>query len=208
MNIEDIMKLSYLFLAFCLLIMIPSCENARKQSGLSDKELEDRAIAKGDMISQVTQMTLASKLKEVVQEKGIGEALKFCNVNAYPIVDSLEEAHNIKVKRASSRTRNPGNSPNKIEGDIINEYSREIAAGITPEVKTILDDDMVHYFKPIIISAELCLKCHGQAGSDLLDENFRIISELYPNDNATGHKLGDLRGIWSISFEKTALSQN
>lgn len=208
MNIEENMKPSFLFLAFCLLITITSCENGRKQSGLSDKELEDQAIAKGDMISQVTQMTLASKLKEVVQEKGIGKALKFCNVNAYPIVDSLEEAHNLKVKRASLRTRNPGNTPNKIEGDIINEYSREIATGITPGVKTILDDDMVHYFKPIIISAELCLKCHGQVGSDLLEENYQIIRELYPNDNATGHKLGDLRGIWSISFEKTTLSQN
>jgi hypothetical protein len=207
-NIAEIMKPPFLFFVLCFFILTTSCDSGRKQTELSNNELEELAITKGDMISQVTQMVLASKLKEVVQEEGIGEALKFCNVNAYPIVDSLEAVYNIKVKRASLRTRNPGDTPNKMEGDVINDYSREIANGHTPEVKTILDDDMVHYFKPIIISAELCLKCHGQVGSDILEENYQIIRDLYPNDNATGHKLGDLRGIWSISFEKETLSQN
>ena len=202
------MRPTFLILVLCIFILSTSCRNTSKQSELSDKELENIAIAKGDVISQVTQMTLASKLKEVVQEKGIGEALKFCNVNAYPIVDSLEAEYNIKVKRASLRTRNPGDTPNKIEGEIIEVYAQEIADGITPTVKTILDDNNVHYFKPIIISAELCLKCHGHVGSDILEENYEIIRELYPDDNATGHKLGDLRGIWSISFEKGALSKN
>jgi hypothetical protein len=202
------MRPRFLFFVLWIFILTSSCENTRKQSKLTDKELVNMAISKGDMISQVTQKTLASKLKEVVQAKGIGAALKFCNVNAYPIVDSLEETYNIKVKRASLRIRNPGDAPNKMEGGIIDEYSREIAKGLTPEVKIILDDDQVHYFKPIILSAELCLKCHGQVGSDILEENYQIIRELYPNDNATDHKLGDLRGIWSISFEKEALSQN
>jgi hypothetical protein len=182
------------------------CNNERKQTDINDEDLEELALARGDRISQVTQMALASKLKEVVQEEGIAEALKFCNVNAYPIVDSLEKVYNTQVKRASSRARNPGDKPNKMEEEIIEEYSRDMAKGNTPEVKIMLDDNKAYYFKPIILSAELCLKCHGQVGSDLLDENYRIIKELYPDDNATGHKLGDLRGIWSISFDKNALS--
>jgi len=27
-----------------------------------------------------------------------------------------------------------------------------------------------------------------------------LIKTLYPNDLATGYKVGDLRGIWSIQF--------
>ena len=202
------MKATYQLFFFCIFLLTTGCNNERKQTDINDEELEELAVARGDMISQVTQMALASKLKEVVQEEGIAEALKFCNVNAYPIVDSLEEVYNTQVKRASSRTRNPGDKPNKMEGEIIEEYSRDLAEGNTPGVKIILDDDKAHYFKPIILSAELCLKCHGQVGSDVLDENYKIIKELYPDDNATGHKLGDLRGIWSISFDKDDLSQD
>ena len=202
------MKATYLFFFFCIFLLTQGCNNERKQTTINDEELEEMAIARGDMISQVTQLALASKLKEVVQKEGIAAALKFCNVNAYPIVDSLEKVYNTQVKRASSRTRNPGDTPNKMEGEIIEEYSMDIAKGLTPEVRIVLDDDKAHYFKPIILSAELCLKCHGQVGSDLLDENYEIIKELYPDDNASGHELGDLRGIWSISFEKDALSQD
>jgi len=202
------MKPGFLFLVICIFLLALSCENRRKSSKLTNDELENIAITEGDLISQVTQMVLASKLKEIVQEEGIAEALKYCNVNAYPIVDSLEEVYHIKVKRASLRTRNPGDIPNKMEESIIDDYSQQIGNGITPEVKIILDDENVHYFKPIIISAELCLKCHGQIGSDILEKDYEIIKGLYPNDNASGHKLGDLRGIWSISFKKDALSEN
>ena len=202
------MKPGLLHLFFCIFLMISSCENPRKTTKLSDKELGNMAIAEGDRISQVTQMVLASKLKEIVQEKGIARALEYCNVNAYPIVDSLEDVYHIKVKRASVKTRNPGDSPNKMERSVINDFSQQIEKGLIPEVKAILDDENVHYFKPIIISAELCLKCHGQIGSDILEKDYEIIKGLYPDDNATGHKLGDLRGIWSITFKKDALTQN
>lgn len=202
------MKTRFPFLAFCIFLMFSSCEKPRKTTKITDEQYVKMAITKGDEISQVTQMVLASRLKEVVQEEGIAQALKYCNVNAYPIVDSLEDAYHIKVKRASFKTRNPGDTPSKMEGSIIDDYIQEIGNGITPEVKTILDDENVHYFKPIIISAELCLKCHGLIGSDILEENYEIIKELYPDDNATGHNLGDLRGIWSISFKKEVLYQN
>jgi hypothetical protein len=202
------MKPGSVFLFFCIFLLISSCENPSKTTKLTDKELKNLAIAEGDLVSQVTQMVLASKLKEIVQEKGIAQALEYCNVNAYPIVDSLEEVYHIKVKRASLKTRNPGDTPNKMERSVINDFSQQIEKGLTPEVKAILDDENVHYFKPIIISAELCLKCHGQIGSDILEKDYEIIKGLYPNDNATGHKLGDLRGIWSITFKKDSLSQD
>ena len=117
------MKATFLLFLISIFLLSTSCNKERKQAGSADKDLESLAIARGDMISQLTQVALASKLKEVVQEEGIAEALKFCNVNAYPIVDSLEAAYDVKVKRASSRTRNPGDTPNKMEGAIIEEYS-------------------------------------------------------------------------------------
>ena len=85
------MKAAYLLFFCYIFLLTPSCKNERKQTSLTDAEVEKMAVARGDMISQVTQKALASKLKEVVQEEGIAGALKFCNVKAYPIVDSLEE---------------------------------------------------------------------------------------------------------------------
>jgi hypothetical protein len=30
---------------------------------------------------------------------------------------------------------------------------------------------------------------------------------LYPEDHATGHEMGDLRGMWSLTFDKQSLIQ-
>ena len=57
----------------------------------------------------------------------------------------------------------------------------------------------VRYFAPIILKSE-CLKCHGSVGSDIKDETYALIKNLYPKDEAVGFQEGELRGIWSLNF--------
>ncbi len=47
-----------------------------------------------------------------------------------------------------------------------------------------------------------CLKCHGLPGKDIDANTLALLQKKYPEDKATGYKLGDLRGAWKISFSK------
>ena len=55
----------------------------------------------------------------------------------------------------------------------------------------------IHYciLKFSIPIKEVCLNCHGQN----IDKDVQAqISSKYPNDNAIGFKLGDIRGAFSV----------
>ena len=59
----------------------------------------------------------------------------------------------------------------------------------------------VAFYAPIKVQ-DLCLNCHGQPGTDIKAADYDLIKKLYPEDEAVGYKSGDLRGMWSIRFEK------
>jgi hypothetical protein len=201
------MKRDNILIFSMILVLSLSCQQ-KNVHNLTDTELMDLATQQGDLISENTQKVLGSKLKEVIQNDGIPQALKYCNVKAFPIVDSLQEVYNAKIRRASHKTRNPDDAPDKMEEKVINEYSNLIINGKTPAAKVVLSGKKVYYYKPIILSASLCLSCHGNIGTDIIDDNYEIIKALYTEDNATGHKMGDLRGIWSITFERDSFHKD
>ena len=51
-------------------------------------------------------------------------------------------------------------------------------------------------FMKAIPTGEVCLKCHG---SEMKPGIKAKLQELYPNDKATGFKLGDIRGAFTIT---------
>ena len=52
------------------------------------------------------------------------------------------------------------------------------------------------YAEPIIVQP-MCLACHGES---LAPEIAAKISEAYPDDQATGFKVGDFRGVFWVEF--------
>jgi hypothetical protein len=56
-----------------------------------------------------------------------------------------------------------------------------------------------------VITNPLCLQCHGVAGRDILPATATLLQKLYPQDQATGFQLGDLRGAWRVEFDRAAL---
>jgi hypothetical protein len=48
----------------------------------------------------------------------------------------------------------------------------------------------------------MCLSCHGSVGKDIAPETTAKLTQLYPQDLATGYALGDLRGMWSLRLPK------
>ncbi len=178
----------------------------REIKKISESEILNLAKERGDKIATQAQMALGSKLKEALQEGGPVHALEFCNVNAYPLLDDLRETYNVSIKRASLRTRNPDDKPNDIEAQILDayQYNIENELELNDNLQK-LGDSAILFTRPISLNNGICLNCHGEVGTEINQLTLEKIEELYPEDNAKGHKLGDLRGMWSIVFDRKEL---
>ena len=57
----------------------------------------------------------------------------------------------------------------------------------------------VKVYKPLMINKKVCLKCHG----DITNEKLKnTIAKKYPEDKATGYKMGDIRGAVVVTIKK------
>ncbi|NOX86909.1 MAG: DUF3365 domain-containing protein, partial [Chlorobi bacterium] len=140
------------------------------------------------------------ELRKAIKEGGIVNAISFCNKRAMEITDSISLAEKVYIKRLAKKYRNPVNDMSKNEsniykGFIINQLSKKWY----PAMITWNEKGEPVYYNPIIVDA-LCLKCHGIPEKDIKPEVAEKIAELYPDDKATNFKVGQLRGMWSITF--------
>ncbi len=166
-------------------------------------ELLEKGKEIGNEISQKAQEELQKNLLEAIGDKGIAYALQFCSTSAIDIVREVEDSTGARILRVSHKFRNPADEPDSLESLILEayQYSHDNGTSIDPAIQE-EDDRYLLYNKPIIVANALCLNCHGEIGTDISEENYDVISSLYPSDGATGYKLGDLRGMWSIRIPK------
>ena len=148
-----------------------------------------------------TKAVLGKNLMGTIQKKGVLEALAFCNVQAYPLTDSMAVAHNAQIKRVTDKPRNPNNKANSEELQYINTYKKIVANNEEPKpiVKELDTSVMVYY--PITTNT-MCLQCHGKPNETLENTTLTRIKSLYPLDKAIGYDVNEVRGIWSITFNK------
>lgn len=171
---------------------------------LSESEIIQEAMIWGDSISNEAQKQLISNLQKAIEEKGVSGAIGFCNVEAIPILKAVSEKHGVTIRRASNRYRNPADIPDEDEAKILEayEYNSENKLKSDPNIQKIQEGEVYLYTKAIIIPGGLCLSCHGDPEKDIDAKTLAEINALYPSDKATGHKVGDLRGMWSIKIPK------
>lgn len=187
-----------LFILLISLIFITSCNKEDKLSEIEVKEY----IAQGKEIGQTTVKALGKNLMASMKKGGPKEAIPFCNAEASPIVKEMEEKFNVTIKRTSHKIRNEKSAPSTTEEKIITEYQTMMTKG--EKLKPIVSKDdagKVHFYAPIKLEGK-CIVCHGTVGKEVSEETNRLIKSFYPNDTATGFKVGDLRGIVNITFEK------
>ncbi len=189
------MKLISSFLLLSVFLL--GCANNRP-----DTDREKEYLEKGQQIAAAVFTNMSVALQQAMEKGGVEQALGYCHLNALQIVDSLSQIHQAKIKRAAIKYRNPLDEPDKKELAVINLYQKEKDTGKALAPRVVQEDDgRYHFYAPIIVN-DLCLKCHGITGETMSVENAEIIKKYYPDDLATGYVAGDLRGIWSIAFEK------
>jgi len=188
-------NLKYIVL-FVLFVGLVGCNTSTKLS----KEAQIEYLSKGKEITQKTFKLLSGNLMTQMKQGGPKQAIPFCNLQAIPLTANMATQENVQIKRVSKLFRNEANMPSSEELGVINDYETALKNGenLAPVLLNPLQG-APHFYAPIIIDKK-CLACHGVVGEQVSKPTDSLIKTMYPNDLATGYKVGDLRGIWSIQF--------
>ena len=144
---------------------------------------------------------LKARLVAAIEEGGPVAAIHVCNIEAPDIAKRISADTAMSVGRTALRYRNPGNAPDAFERETMERFLADIAAGADPagleraEIVETAAGLTFRYMKPIMTGGP-CVLCHG---ASLSDEVRAAIAARYPEDQATGFALGDMRGAFTIS---------
>ena len=161
----------------------------------------DMKALKGEakQIIQAFFKELKGTLVSAMKEKGPAGAVEICHSKAQEITAKYNK-EGWKVGRTALKLRNPKNAPDAWEKAVLQEFEKQIAAGTDPKTlakAAIVEENghKVFRFMKAIPVMKPCLNCHGEK---VKDEVLAVIRKHYPQDQATGFKLGQLRGAFTL----------
>ena len=137
-----------------------------------------------------------------IEKGGLSSAVRVCSEQAQEKTREFSAREGHYARRVSLKIRNPKNTPDgdelkKLEAlNILKQQNRleqEYA-----DVVTGSEGKYLFYMKPLIVVA-LCTRCHGTR-ENIPAEVRAVLSEKYPNDQATGFDVGDIRGAISVKI--------
>ncbi len=143
---------------------------------------------------------LKSELTGAMKAEGPVKAIEVCHVAA-PAIASKASAQGWTVGRTALKLRNRANAPDAWERQTLEFFEAEKAKGA--DIAKLERWDIAgaggaatfRYMKAIPV-AEPCLICHG---SEVKEPVKAKLAALYPDDEATGFKSGDIRGAFTLS---------
>ncbi len=135
---------------------------------------------------------LKSALLDGLSE-GPAAAIDACRIRAPEIARSLS-TNGVKVGRTSHRLRNPANTAPDWVTLILAEW---LATEDDRQPRAVeLDGGREGYIEPIFLQP-MCATCHG---TSIAPELRKAIEHAYPADEATGFKVGELRGVFWVEY--------
>jgi hypothetical protein len=157
----------------------------------------DPRITTGRSLSQQFGAELKAALEHALVEKGPAAAIVVCRDEAPRIAARLSAERGVTVARTALRVRNPSNAPQPWQRAALESFEKRLAGGEKVEALESFEaqtDGTARYLKAIG-TAPLCVACHGEV---IAADIQHVLNEHYPQDQATGFKVGDLRGAFSI----------
>lgn len=163
---------------------------------------DDQAIAKGSAASAALLQKLGGEVKKNMEASGPVKTVEFCSLHALSMTDQIAGESGTQIKRLTLKERNPVNAAEGDEKALLQKWEEMVKNGQnlpSHELKKAKNGKIV-YYKPLLINNEACLKCHGNIAADTpLD---KAIKSTYPEDKATGYKMGDLRGMIKVEIAR------
>jgi len=183
--------------ALCLAVLCMAC---RGDETRMTADQEARAAELGGQATRALMEGLMSRLTAAMQEGGATGALNVCSEQALIVTDSIASAlgEGIELKRTTLRYRNPLNAPDEVDATALRRFEELQGTGEEPAPVVLRTPRDYRYYVPLRIGPP-CLQCHGKI-DDMDPEVVRVLSELYPEDRATGYEAGDFRGAIRVSI--------
>jgi hypothetical protein len=141
---------------------------------------------------------LKKDLKEALvagMQDGPLNAVSVCKDQAPAIAGSLS-VDGVEMGRTSHRLRNPANAGPGWVKPVLQSYLADDTDRSAVVVS--LPDGREGYVEPILLQP-LCVTCHGKTLAPNLAAH---INETYPEDQATGFEVGDLRGVFWVAYPR------
>jgi hypothetical protein len=158
-------------------------------------------LEQGRLVTQRAAGILSSNLLAALARGGPTNALEFCHVQAIALTEGSGQP-GVQVRRVSHRPRNPANRATTNELAVLGQFRDRLKPGAgLPPVLVTNATGQVTFYSAIVLNTPLCLQCHGQAGTEISAGTQEVLRRLYPKDEATGFKLGELRGLWRVNFK-------
>jgi hypothetical protein len=144
---------------------------------------------------------LKPQLQDAMRAGGPPLAVKVCAETAPLIAESLSESTGWSVRRVSDRPRNPSAALDDWERLALSTLNARLAEPQTSAL--ILHETTADGFRyaQAQVTEGLCLACHG---TSLAPETAAMLTRYYPNDQAKGYQIGEIRGLFSL--QKSAKS--
>ncbi|NDC60775.1 MAG: DUF3365 domain-containing protein [Betaproteobacteria bacterium] len=149
---------------------------------------------------------LGHRLQTAMADGGPVNAIGVCHTEAPAIAARISSEERITIARVGTRVRNPVlGVPNDWQIEAMKIFADALAKGQNPAelefvqaVKAGSGSRMeLRFAKPIVTQA-MCLACHGSP-EEIQPEVKAKLDQLYPDDRATGYKVGELRGALVVS---------
>lgn len=183
-----------IYITALFLCLIFSCSENNLEQNIV-KQLEQSRNASKQLGSQ-----LKGELKAGLKSQGPVESITICNIEADKIAGNVSKSTNLEVGRTSLKIRNSSNSPDAWEKEKLIYLEQQMQSGIdvkTLEVYEVIKENNQKWFRYMkaIPTLEVCLVCHGESIASPIKHR---LEALYPNDKATGYKIGGLRGAFTV----------
>jgi len=201
MHARVLSVLTLLCAALALTACKPAPEAALEAGTVLAPDVEAAALQRGQAIAGQAFALLSTNLMRAIHEQGITNALAYCSERAYPLTALVADTNQVRLQRVTHRPRNPSNDVRSTELAVLREFQLALGRGEKPRpLVRAGTNDYVVFYAPIVLTNPLCLQCHGAVGTDIQPATAALLARLYPQDQATGFKLGELRGMWRMEM--------
>lgn len=157
--------------------------------------LEEQARSKVDEFS----IQLKQALKSAIVQGGFTHGVKVCKHLA-PAIATRMSTDGWKIGRTALKVRNTDNTADAWEAQTLEKWQALALQG--PELAKVIEikqsETQFRYMQAIPMG-KLCAHCHGVVIDPKLQAE---INKAYPSDQAVNFKLGQLRGAFTLTYDK------
>lgn len=162
----------------------------------------DGYLEESRKIAQEFMQRLGGSLKSQLESGGVGSAISVCK-HVAPALAAEVSKDGLVVTRVSLKARNKIlGTPDAWERGNLEKFDREQREGnitANPEATEVIEEGDGRWFRYMkaIPTQPMCQQCHGEA-SEIPADVKAVLAKEYPEDQATGYQVGDIRGAISI----------